>query len=119
MAATTIVDSYSVGLNNSPIKLKVSMSSAMDIGRSTVRINKGDPKDFDDSFEMPLGNADDLIGSKITIDTTETNKDKTKPGTTDFKIEITGGPAPYSNTKSQTVAAGDAVLYTAEITLLP
>lgn len=119
MPSTTIVDSYSVGLNNREIRLKVSMSNDMDISRSTVRINKEDARQFDDTIDIVLGNADKLIGSTIYIDTTEANTDKTKPGVTDFKVELTGGPAPYSNSRSQTVAPGNAVLYTAEITLLP
>ena len=119
MPTTSIVDNYSVGLDNAEIRLKVSMSNDMDISRSTVRINKEPLGQFDDDIDIVLGKAFDLIGSIIYIDTTETNKDKTKPGVTDFKVELTGGPEPYSNSKSQTVSPGNAVLYTAEITLVP
>ncbi len=119
MASTTIVDSYSVGSENKPIKLKVSLTGSMEIGKSTVRLDKNKIGDYDDSFEVVLGAADDVMGSILYIDTTESYIDKNTSGTTDFKISLEGGPQPYVNSRSQSVAPGGYVLYTTEIALIP
>lgn len=117
MASTTIVDSYMVGTKNGKIRLKVTIEDAQ-IARSTVRLNKKILGEFQDSFELELGNAQDLWGATLYVDTTEAdvNPDSNK---TSFSLELTGGTAPYMNKREQTVLPGGYVLYTAEIILIP
>src|SRR5258705_13661262 len=117
MASTTINDSYSIGMNNSEIILKVTIEKAQ-LSRSTVRLNKQLIGEYDDSFQVSLGKTNDILGSILYVDTTKTDID---PGSdmTSFALELSGGPALYKNQRSQTVSQGGYVLYTAEIALIP
>jgi hypothetical protein len=117
MASTTIIDSYSVGFNNATIKLNVIIEHAQ-MAKSTVRLNKKAVGEFQDSFSLELGKANDLMGCILYIDTTEAD---INPDTdlTGFKLELNGGPAPYINQRSQTVSKGGFVVYTVEIALIP
>ena len=117
MASTTIVDSYSTGMTNSEIKLKVTIQNSQ-LAKSTVRLNKRIIGEYEDSFQVSLGNANDIMGSVLYIDTTEADIDP-DANMTSFAIELTGGTAPYLNSRSQTVSPGGYVLYTAEIALIP
>lgn len=118
MASTTINDAYSTGVSdNNKIKLKVSIENAQ-IAKSTVRLNKKNIGDFEDSFEVELGNAKDLWGMTLYVDTTETDVSPDS-NTVSFKLELSGGKNPYLNSKEQTIAAGGYVFYTAEIIFIP
>lgn len=116
MASTTINDYYSIGLNNS-IVLKVKIENTQ-LSRSTVRLNKQLIGEYNDSFEVSLGNATDILGSILYINTTESDIDPDSD-LTSFTLELSGGPNPYKNHRAQTVSPGDYVLYTAEIALIP
>ncbi len=117
MASTTIIDSYRVGMQNAKIKLKVTIENAQ-IAKSTVRLNKKNIGEYQDSFEIELGNATDLWGVTLYVDTTETdvNPDSNK---TSFNLELNGGTLPYFNRREQSVNPSGYVLYTAEITIIP
>lgn len=117
MASTTIIDAYQVGLDNSTIKLRVSIEYAQ-LAKSSVRLNRKAVGDFQDSFTLELGKARELVGSILYIDTTEAD---VNPDTnlTGFKLELEGGPAPYVNQRTQTVSKGGYVVYTVEIAFVP
>lgn len=117
MASTTINDYYSVGMNSFTIVLKVTIENTQ-LSRSTVRLNKQLIGEYDDSFEVSLGKANDILGKIIYINTTEADIDPDSDMTS-FTLELTGGPNPYLNKRAQTVSPGDYVLYTAEIVLIP
>jgi|LakWasMet56_HOW8_FD_contig_31_81263_length_947_multi_2_in_0_out_0_2 hypothetical protein len=117
MASTTIIDSFTTGLDNRKIKLKVSIEHAQ-IAKSTVRLNKKAVGEFEDSFEVDLGNAKDLWGITLYVNTTEADisPDSNK---TSFAIELIGGEKPYFNKLEKTVATGGFAMYTTEITFIP
>ena len=117
MASTTINDYYSTGMENNSIALKVTTAHSQ-LSRTTVRLNRKLIGDYNDSFEITLGNADDLLGSILYVDTTESDIDPDSDMVS-FVLELSGGPYPYKNQRSQTVQPGGYVLYTAEIALIP
>lgn len=117
MASTTIIDYYSTGMDDSKIVLKVTIENTQ-LSRSTVRLNKQLIGEYDDSFEVSLGSANDILGSILYVNTTETDIDP-NADMISFAIELSGGPKPYKNQKAQTVSPGGYVLYTAEIALIP
>jgi hypothetical protein len=116
MASTSINDYYSIGLDNT-IVLKVKIENTQ-ISRSTVRLNKQLIGDFNDSFEVHLGNAKDILGSILYINSTEADINPDSDMTS-FYLELSGGPAIYKNQRAQTVTPGGYILYTAEIALIP
>ena len=117
MAGTTINDHYSIGMINSQIFLKVTITNTQ-ISRSTVRLNKQLVGEYNDSFEILLGNANDLLGSLLYVVTTESDIDPDCDSTS-FSLELSGGPNPYINSRHQTVSRGGYTLYNAEIILIP
>lgn len=117
MASTTINDYYSTGMSDTQIVLKVTIKNTQ-LARSTVRLNKQLIGEFNDSFNLLLGNSKDILGSILYINTTETDIDPDS-NTTSFTLELSGGPTPYINQRVQTVLPGGYVLYTAEIALIP
>ena len=117
MASTTINDSYSIGMGDKNITLTVTISKSQ-IAKSTVRLNRKLVNDFQDSFTVKLGKAKDIVGSTLTINTTEADVDPNSD-ITSFELEITGGKTPYVNKRSQSVASGGFVIYTVEIVFIP
>ena len=117
MASTTINDYYSIGTNDAEIVLNVKIENTQ-LSRTTVRLNKQMVGEYDDSFEVSIGNAKDIIGSILYVDSTETDIDPDSD-ITSFTLELSGGPKPYKNQRAQTVSQGGYVLYTAEIALIP
>jgi len=117
MASTTINDYYSIGMSNTMIVLKVNIENTQ-LSRSTVRLNKQLIGDYNDSFSVSLGSANEILGSILYIDTTETDIDP-DADMISFAIELSGGTNPYKNQRAQTVSPGGYVLYTAEIALIP
>ncbi len=117
MASTTIVDSFETGLENKKIKLKVSIEHAQ-IAKSTVRLNKKAVGEFDDSFEVELGNAKDLWGITLYVNTTEADIDPNS-NKTSFTIELLGAEKAYYNKLEKTVAPKGFAVYTTEITFIP
>lgn len=117
MASTTINDYYSTGMENNAIALKVTTEHTQ-LSRTTVRLNRKLIGEYNDSFQILLGNADDILGSILYVDTTESDIDPDSD-TISFTLELTGGPYPYKNQRTQTVQPGGYVLFTAEIALIP
>lgn len=117
MASTTINDYYSIGMDNTVINLKVKIENTQ-LSRSTVRLNKQLIGEFNDSFEVSLGSAKDILGSILYINSTESDIDPDSD-VTSFTLELSGGPKLYKNQRTQTVSPGGYVLYTAEIALIP
>jgi hypothetical protein len=117
MASTTVNDYYSTGADNAVIVLKVKIENTQ-LSRSTVRLNRQIVGQYDDSFQVTLGNAKDILGSILYVDTTETDIDPNSD-LTSFTLELHGGPKPYLNRRAQTVSPGGFVLFTAEIALIP
>jgi hypothetical protein len=117
MASTTINDYYSIGMDNNEIVLKVTIEHTQ-LSRSTVRLNKKLVGEYDDSFEVNLGLAKEIMGSILYVDTTESDVDPDSDMTS-FVLELSGGPNPYKNQRAQTVPPGGYVLYTAELALIP
>ncbi len=117
MATTTINDYYSIGLDDIMIVLKVTIANTQ-LARSTVRLNKQLVGEYNDSFEVPLGSAKDVLGCILYVNTTEADIDPDSD-TTSFTLELAGGPEPYTNFRAQTVKPGGYVLFTAEIALIP
>lgn len=117
MSSTTIVDSFATGKENKKLKLKITIEHAQ-LSKSTVRINKKTIGEFENSFEVELGNTKELWASTLYVTTTETDIDPDS-NRTSFALEIIGGEKVYSQKLEKTVASGGYALYTAEITLLP
>jgi len=117
MASTTINDYYSIGMNDTNIILNVVIENTQ-LARSTVRLNKQLIGDYNGSFSIPIGNAKDILGSILYINTTEADIDPDSDMTS-FTLELSGGSTLYKNQRAQTVLPGGYVLYTAEIALIP
>jgi len=117
MASTSINDYYSIGTDDIMIVLKVTIANTQ-LSRSTVRLNKQLVGEYNDSFEVPLGLAKEILGFILYINTTEADIDPDSDMTS-FTLELSGGPRPYKNYRAQTIQPGGYILYTAEIALIP
>jgi hypothetical protein len=117
MLSTTIIDSYSIGMTTNIIKLKITIEPGQ-MAKSTVRLDTNTLGDFNDSFEVDLGKASDIMGRIVYVDTTEAASNP-ESNITSFKLELNGAASAYSKQQTQPVKFGDSVMFNAEISLIP